>query len=263
MSKWLKYEDEILRSLYGKIKTKDIFTKLSRHSCGSIYKRVRELNLKGNMSLAKRKYSINENFFSNGDLESCYWAGFIAADGCIDDKNNSIKIRLNSKDEQHLERFKKEINFTGPIKKSTLKQKSGNISKISEISLWNTIKLRQDLLEKFNITPRKSLTLKPPDKLTIEQSLAFIIGYIDGDGCIGISNGRLYIRIVGTYSMLAWIRKILSNYCGVNINKKIGSYKKIFYLSYCCNTAICVINSLLDIKCKNRLERKWNKIKEV
>ena len=72
----------------------------------------------------------------------------------------------------------------------------------------NSKKMAQDLV-KLGITPRKSLTLKPPiiDK---QYYLAYILGYFDGDGSIyKNSNGEFGITMVGTKETLSWITSIL------------------------------------------------------
>lgn len=33
--------------------------------------------------MALKKYSYNDNYFRTPNLENSYWAGFIAADGCV------------------------------------------------------------------------------------------------------------------------------------------------------------------------------------
>ena len=64
----------------------------------------------------ERQHNVNDDFFNNPNILNCYWAGFIAADGCIGRRNNNVlSIGLSSKDKQHLETFKNNINFSGPI----------------------------------------------------------------------------------------------------------------------------------------------------
>ena len=41
-----------------------------------------------NILRSKRKYKFNEHFFSRNSPDSFYWAGFIAADGCLLDGRN-------------------------------------------------------------------------------------------------------------------------------------------------------------------------------
>ena len=59
----------------------------------------------------QRKYNVNDNFFEKTDVLNCYWAGFIAADGCIIEgkKQNQLSIGLAKKDFNHLNLFKNDI----------------------------------------------------------------------------------------------------------------------------------------------------------
>ena len=146
--------------------------------------------------MGNQKYSCNENYFAEKSLQACYWAGFIAADGWISEKKvtrkNKLGIKLSIKDENHLIQFKDDIQYSGVIYKDLFKAAFiAENTKITEnkerVSLEITSqKICDDLENIFNVHPRKSLTHEPPVGLIKEQELAFIIGYLDGDGWIGI-----------------------------------------------------------------------------
>lgn len=85
------------------------------------------------------------------------------------------------------------------------------------------------MYKNFNITPRKSLTLLPPNLSDTNLIDAFICGYIDGDGSIFLykNNVRniqdsLSISIVGTYEIVLWIKERFSQILG----KEFGSIQK-------------------------------------
>ena len=49
------------------------------------------------------KYSFDRNYFKEINTEEkAYWLGFIAADGCVSAKMNSIRVDLKSADVGHL-----------------------------------------------------------------------------------------------------------------------------------------------------------------
>ena len=167
-------------------------------------------------AIGKRKYSVDDNFFAVPNELNSYYAGFIAADGCIIEKQlkncttKYLNIAIHSKDVELLEQFKKDINYNGPISY----YKNNEFVRIS----INSTKIVDDLRTNFNITPRKTFTLEPPNLIETSQIASFIIGYIDGDGSISFSNdyarGRqknMVIGIVGTYSMLSWILQFCQN----------------------------------------------------
>lgn len=133
------------------------------------------------------KYHFNENFFENIDDKSkAYWVGFIAADGCVDEKRNSLLIGLSQKDRMQLQLFKTSINSTHPIfdrfakysnSSSSFTPKSG--CNFSHITLIST-KMTKDLV-RLGLTSRKTFKLTVPN---IPNHLLphFWRGLFDGDG---------------------------------------------------------------------------------
>ena len=152
----------------------------------------------------KRKHSkINENYFEDPNTEkAAYWAGFIAADGYIYNKNkgnsqSSLTIELSSKDKDHL------IKLGNDINKNVTNYDKHNSCKLRITSN----KICKDL-EKYNIYKNKSLTLKFPENINIENIHHFIRGYFDGDG----SFTKIY-DIIGTEKFLKKIIEILPFNC--------------------------------------------------
>lgn len=176
----------------------------------------------------ERQYNVNDNFFNELNPLNCYWAGFIAADGCVEGKKqNKLYICLSSKDKRHLEMFKKYIKFDGPILNNVIKRDEKEFYN-STISITSK-KIADDLYSNFNITPKKSLTLLPPNIKNKELIDAFICGYIDGDGSIVMYKSKtrniqmsLSISMLGTYEMITWIK----NRCTDIIGKECGSIQK-------------------------------------
>lgn len=163
-----------------------------------------------NKTIQKRRHpNFNEDFFSVPNLENCYWAGFIAADGCIRERPNRSKILqigLSSVDRSHLEAFIESVG-KGSIYDYTHKAtRSGPSYSAVSIQIGSD-KLCNDLGSVFNIFPRKTFTLKPPN-LEGEMAHAFIAGYIDGDGCYHKNTNRPALQALGTYEILEWILNI-------------------------------------------------------
>lgn len=170
-----------------------------------------------------REYNkFDEFFFESPNLENSYWAGFIAADGCIIEGKgrgqDKVVVSLADRDRPHLEALAEDLGEVRVYIRDRGHLQNATMSISSD-------KMVQDLELNFNITPRKSLTLVPPTDLSDEESIAFIAGYIDGDGCYKYShaNGRRYPQIVilGTEEVLTWIRSVLCPDTKVNI-KGIG-----------------------------------------
>jgi len=139
--------------------------------------------------------------------EKAYWLGFIAADGCVYERENnaSIIINLHRDDREHLEKFKRFMNSNVNI----VDHIQTNNTLMSKIT-YNSKEMAHDLISK-NITPRKSLTLLPPN-IEDKYSLAFILGYFDGDGSIFKTSqyNNYGINIEGTAELLTWINNKLN-----------------------------------------------------
>ena len=61
------------------------------------------------MNPTSRKYSFKEDVWKTQTPESCYWAGFIAADGCLRKSGEncySLKTSLHIQDLDHLKKLK-------------------------------------------------------------------------------------------------------------------------------------------------------------
>src|SRR5690606_18912325 len=92
-------------------------------------------------------------------------------------QQNRLTINLSKLDKKHLEYLK---DFMKSDHKISIKKNNTVRLDISSNKICNTLR------RNFNVTPRKSLTLIPPQNLTKKQILAFIKGYVDGDGSISI-----------------------------------------------------------------------------
>jgi len=163
----------------------------------------------------KSPFKLDEKIFSNLNLESYYWAGFIAADGNI--YNNQLTICLQARDNDHLEKLRQ---FIKTDQKLNYRKCGHPVLKISNS------KICKDLLDNFNISPKKSLTLRAPLIKNSESIDAFILGYIDGDGSLYINNisGLDYFKIsvLGTEDLLTFIKKRFDNL----LNQKSANIKK-------------------------------------
>lgn len=159
-------------------------------------------------------YKAEYRKFKNIDsAEKAYWLGFIAADGYVYQRENSQSgnfcgINIHRKDKEHLEKFKNFMNSNVNIIDHIQTEGFSNNTPMSRI-IFNSNDMVRDLIDK-GVTPRKSLTLKPPI-INNEYFLPFILGYFDGDGSIFQNNNQEYgINIVGTKEILEWINNILN-----------------------------------------------------
>lgn len=169
---------------------------------------------------------VNEKFFSSLSLASSYWAGFIAADGCVrytEKGYPTLSIGLQASDLPHLERFKSDCGAyntnIGVYTINYLKQ-DGTYAKVARMQLSGVYSIVQDLFTIYNITPRKSFSLLPPNITTKENILAYIAGLIDGDGTIRVANvnaksnsNTLRIELCGaSEALLSWVASQMDFY---------------------------------------------------
>lgn len=198
--------------------------------------------------------TVDQTSFSIYTPESAYWAGFIAADGCI--TGGYLKICLHYQDINHLEKFKKFVKSTHKISSNTEKYNRAEIGfKLSQ-------QMKDDLLLNYNIGPNKSLTYEMPI-LPSDCLWPFIRGYFDGDGCICESfsnkNSRkatLYTTIVGSKVLIPELYNI------IGIKGSIQEKSTTKTIKYCTNSSLEFLETLYDSE-SLYLDRKYNLYQEV
>lgn len=181
-------------------------------------------------------YTCDHYFFSRDNEETFYVAGFIAADGCVKDRENiggtrrhEMQIGLSRGDKSFLEQFRQIMKAETPIRdflvKNSKRNPEWNDTWKSEITI--TSKQMCENLERFNIVPRKSLIYTFPQWLkTHPLKHHFIRGYNDGDGSFYIpklKDGRraeqVYFSMRGTPEFLLDARYILEQECDLDVRE--------------------------------------------
>jgi hypothetical protein len=253
--KWTEQELDLLEEAYEITSREDLLDLFPGRSWESIkLKAQRHFSLERDWQLRKT-CKVNTEFFSNLNLLNCYWGGFLAADGCIQDTRNrrAVSIGLHIKDIEHLRIFCYDTGHTGMITEHN--GKSCHLS-VQSVPQWVN-----DLERYFSLTPRKSKTLLPPNVYG-EHALSYIIGYIDGDGCIFKSDRQLGFHLVGTENVLVWILNTLKGVWYKEPRKNDVSPRKIkdtsAYQVACKSTwAEYVLTDLKKIQVP-KLARKWD-----
>jgi len=191
---------------------------------------------------------VDHAFFSKVTPLSSYIAGFIAADGCIVN-DRVLQVSVNVKDQVHLQKMLKHMKSN-----ANLGYGKDNTAKFSIPST----QIAADLLRHYNITPRKSLTLEPPNITGKDNIKAFISGYIDGDGCFRYGSRSkdgnwkyLVLEVIGTRRFLEWMNNNLPVTGSV---RDIDTYAR---LALTCAKAYAAYNYLWDPSLP-LLERKWD-----
>lgn len=251
-------QKETILNNYGKIPIREI-SELIDVKSRSITKFLSNRGLK--LSKAQRanlmygkytKYNRNNNFFKSKSNASIYWAGFIAADGYID--GSRLRVKLKFTDKSHLEKLKKDLEYTGPIKKDCSKR----LDKVhcGALLYVSSKQIVDDLSKLYNIGERKSLTLSPPNLEGKEADL-FILGLFDGDGTIYQKGKYKCVRFYGTEAINIWIRDRINSIYPKN-SGSIFKKGNIYCFELNPRASEFFINHYAALE-SPKLERKWNK----
>lgn len=196
------------------------------------------------------KYNVH--FFDEYNKNSCYWAGFIAADGNLRSDRHEVNIHLAISDIDHLQKFANAIEFDGEIKAYG---DSCRICLAGEA-------LCNGLANNFSIVPRKTNYVEIPEGIPEEYLPDYLRGYFDGDGCITMSDRNLHISFAsGSHKMLEQIRTYFYDR-GVSVRTKIGmpSIQKSTSIHYFLKNAAAVLRILYDdSQPENRMDRKYQR----
>lgn len=192
------------------------------------------------------KYSFSLKKFLCFDNISCYWLGFILADGHIS-KVKNIQINLAIKDKEHIYKLEKYIGHKISIIEYKTKiratiQDRPTINEISKIFKWETNKTKNPPII--------------PEFINNNKLFSLIIGFIDGDGTINKNGNVLRIKCD-----LCW--KNILNYFYYSLTNENKNFNDI---GNCSIIYICKTEILKDIKKKSIelnlpiLDRKWNRV---
>ena len=232
----------------------------------AVRRRANELKLKSNYHF--RKWTSEDSFWDTPNEINCYWAGFIAADGCITrngDKGlgHNLTIALNSIDREHLERFIYDCGSNNRIfDRYTLDKRSGKSHPFSAVHISN-IKWKKPLEEIFNIFPCKTFTFKYPE-LPEKLMECWIAGYVDGDGTYGICKG--YFKIGAVSAVKATVDRIFKfvyQFAKEKCKNKgaMPDGKKCFHFGVTGRQAIEASHHLMSLPCPH-LRRKYNRVRD-
>lgn len=197
---------------------KDLLSAISKRFSISYNDLLEELSKIKHIKTETSKYSCDHYFFSKDNERSFYWAGFIAADGCVYKKGNikRLVLSLAKKDLNHLLQFKNDIEFNGIISTSVSKHSLTNPKwndSIKETIAISSLQLFEDL-KRFNVVPNKTKSYTLPKWLHNHELVHhFMRGYVDGDGSFSYDKvrNRICFELRGTKEFLLDYQMILEN----------------------------------------------------
>lgn len=262
MNKWLDEEIDILVNEYANVSIDDIIKLIPNHSRQSICRKASYLGLTNftkNQSKSQKIYTYNENFFDVPNVQNCYWAGFLAADGYLG-KDGNVKIALATQDSIIVDNFKQQVNYNGPIKYVTYYNHDYVM-----VSIWGAHRWHSYLVKNWNIPlEQKTYRLGPPNLKNVALRYAYIVGLIDGDGSIyytGTNKSTICLGFCGTLPIVTWMADVWSKIIGKDIAIKLNGNSLLNYqIRIFSSNAIKVCRELMITNIYWKLERKWEKI---
>lgn len=262
----ISYEE--LKNLLEKYTIKEIAEKL-KVSTSTINRYKNKYNLQSNILNAKlqnsikhTKYTCDGHYFDKIDtFNKSYLLGFLCADGFVTDRNE-VGIGVAVKDKEILDFFKKEIKSN---KTFYFNQNTNSVElRIQNIILANSLKDK-------GIVPRKSLILDIEKvinkaKLTKEQIPIFLLGYLDGDGCISLAHRKknnteyFEMNITGTLETILYYKNFFDGHG--TITKRYNNDNNNYTLQFS-NNFLTIYNALNKMykyidKIDFFLQRKYN-----
>lgn len=247
-NKWTEEEREKLKIHWKSSTMKELLLQFPNRTYQSLMKEASKIGIK---SEAERKRKGSLEFLNQLNPKSCYWWGFIIADGHISHKGE-LAITLSSLDKEHLLKLSNILGCNISERRNFVYLRIGDKS------------FGEKWLNILSINAPK--TYFPPDLsifYTKENLLPFVIGLVDGDGCIWESKDWLNLRIELHGNWLNTLQ-IISNKLKefYDIDCKIKTSKRGY--------SQLNINTKKDLKILkdyisnvDYLERKWNKLSSL
>lgn len=277
---WSIQEDLLLEQNYGKVPVKAILIAnpaLSGRSPHALYQRAFKLGLRSGIR-HKLHHTIRLDFFKQPTLEAAYWAGFLAADGSLVQGVNRpntyrLCLSISVKDEAHLKLFQQTMGHTGKIGyiHHPVGQIQGHDIAASSMCFVNICQAGKfvDDLARLGIIPDKTKRIAPPQLKNDLLKLAYVKGYIDGDGCLCVANtatgDKFHVGIISSCRpILVWIKELIDrlfpfsymNRAYSDVNENTASETSQYNISG--HRAFRVISILSRIPTPG-LARKWQK----
>jgi len=216
-------ENQIIKLYKEGMSNKNLSIKFNLHRTT-----IQRLLKKEKIKLHKRKSDLvcNKSFFMSYTKESCYWAGFILADGYIRKNSSNLHIKLHKRDSNHLINFLRCLDILESDILNMVKYRENDKENYCYIDL-HIDEFIIGLRDLFSIVNKKSLTAKIDNKIPENMLKHFIRGYFDGDG--SISSVRKIYPVISFTGTLEVLNSII-DFCSKNKLKE--NHKPKIYIRY-------------------------------
>lgn len=130
-----------------------------------------------------QRLGCDDAFFTAIDTDAkAYWLGFLWADGTINAERGMIVVSLAMRDAEHLERLRRSLRIKNRV--LTYRYGAHTFARV----VWTSRAMAADLARYGLVTPRDPARGLP--NIPSERLGAFVRGYFDGDGTVGIYRAR-------------------------------------------------------------------------
>lgn len=230
-------------------------------SVDSVYKYMKLHNINYNKHYTGI-YTCNHNAFEIQSPESFYLAGFIAADGSLQNRRYSkiLKITLSIKDIDHLHKIRDCLKADNPISCYNVKPSKLVKTRNKSCELQIVSEKIFDDLSKFNIVPNKTKNYDFPDWLMDHEFVShYMRGYFDGDG-FALNRERSF-GIVGNLCFVEKYQQILIKNCELN-KTKLQFHNNVFIMRYNGNNNLDRVYDFIYKNSTIHLNRKENLLRK-
>lgn len=257
--KWTNENNEKLRDLWYNASKQELLDAFPNLSYNAIqYQACERMKFSHNIN---RRRQGNLNFMNNlNNKEVYYWWGFFMADGCISARNEFI-ISLSNKDKHNLQLLADKLN-------TNVREHEANSTFGKYMNCYIRIgdkSFCEKWLKTFNLI-NKQKTYNPPDISIFYDKIYliyFLIGFLDGDGCISKSRNSISISIsnhISWKSLYIELFNLINQYYNINFHLRIDNHNCIQAYFSRKNDVIKLYN--YAIQCTDILHRKWDRIKD-
>lgn len=229
---------------------------------GTTLSKVRTWMKQNNISLAGRqltsnKLQIDSSYWKTDSFDRAYWAGFIAADGCVS-KDGRLEVGLAIVDKTHLQKLKKALRSEHKIE-----EKLANNKYLSCYFRPRDREIVDDLYFSYNIRPAKSGTYSMPEWLLQHELLGhYLRGYIDGDGCLYCGERSSVTITSGSSKFIEQLEKILMARQIVYSKSNYETYSNISISAKA--SVLKLLNFIYEGSTEDtRLDRKYAKYNDI
>jgi hypothetical protein len=280
-SQWTPQELNTLKENYKKLPMYELLNMFPGKSSSSIRSQAYRLgesseNVAERISMCRAKPSVMDTYFKDvNNISAAFVSGLIASDGNVYIGKNTkrIVIKLKVDDRAYLEGIRNFIGLSGEL--YLVKREEGyilgrkvNVKDQVMLNIYSVKTAVKHLEENYNITPNKTLTLKPPNITDLRAKIAYTVGYIDGDGSIYTSSGvvkgkRYYYNKLSIYGQLPIIQWMQNEVFGIlnpqtkNIKIRQNTESGLYSLTLSESSLTSYLHEVDRLNLP-KMERKWS-----